>query len=309
MKRTTPPPRKNVLEILPELASRAKTTIRLRPRKGKVAGLANSKMGGAILWPKDEPWPTCEEFGHYDVLTMNEPYPAGTVVPLLPVLQLRTDDFPEIEFFPGADLLQLLWCPLFHNSPPYLARSFWYWRKADDVKNPLRSMPKSEFAAKGYYPNQCRLLLERVVEYPWIDNLPARMRAKIDRWDIPGVLDEYIETPAIFYEWESSNCPGNKVGGYPHFIQREATPKCTCGRRMVHLLTLTDDEFDAGTHYRWCPIEDKRVWAEIRKKKRYDRRVEDIQQMTGFDGFGGGYLYYFVCRKCKQWPIRPVFQR
>jgi hypothetical protein len=47
------------LEYVPELAKYAQTAVRLHPRRGKVADLGASKIGGTFLWPKNEPWPTC----------------------------------------------------------------------------------------------------------------------------------------------------------------------------------------------------------------------------------------------------------
>jgi hypothetical protein len=309
MKRSTPPPRKNVLEALPELGECGKTTVRLHPRKGNVPGVDKSKLGGTILWPREESWPTCDEIGHIDNAKMDEPYPPGTAVGLVPVLQLRSDDFPEVEFFPGTDLLQVFWCPLDHDATTVVAKPFVYWRQQDKMRNPLPAIPESELASEWYRPNECRLLPERVVEYPNIGALTAEMQQKIDSWDISDVLDDIVDSPSTFYEWEASTCPGNKVGGYPHFIQGDATPRCKCGRLIEHLLTLTDYEFDAGTHYRWCPVEDKELWQSIQRKSAYDNRIEEIGQAPGFRGFGAGYQYIFICRSCDDWPIKSVFQR
>jgi uncharacterized protein YwqG len=304
MKRTTPPPRKNVLEILPRLAGRAKTTVRLHPRRGRVSGLRMTKVGGAILWPRDESWPTCDEAGHYKDSEDDEPYPPATAVSLVPVFQLRAQDFPDLEFFPKTDLLQLLWCPLGHRPPVYVAKPFVFWRKGSQVKNALRSMPRSELASDWYRVRECRVHPERVVEYPTFDDLTDAMQDRLDDWDVSDMLDKSIDSSVQFYEWELSACPGNKVGGYPHFIQRDETPRCRCRRTMEHLLTLTDCEFDAGTHHRWCPSEDKRIW-----KRNDDNRTEAIVNPLGLDGFAGGCQYLFICRSCENWPIKSVYQR
>src|SRR5713101_5323362 len=97
-RRTTPPPAYDVRRLFPELAERSRTTIRLHPRYGDEPPEDASKLGGTFLWPGDEPWPVC---------------PAHKI-PLVTVLQLRADDFPEIAFPPGANLFQILWCPREH---------------------------------------------------------------------------------------------------------------------------------------------------------------------------------------------------
>src|SRR5262249_20164871 len=93
-KLTTPPPNVDV-EAIPDLAQLRKTTVRLHPRFGDEPALDQTKMGGSFLWPKDEPWPRCPDHE----------------VPYVTVLQLRAEQFPEIAFYPGTNLFQLLWCP------------------------------------------------------------------------------------------------------------------------------------------------------------------------------------------------------
>lgn len=296
--RTTPEPRRNVLEIVPELAARAKTTIRLHPRRGKAQQIEQSKLGGLILWPENEPWPTCGASDHRDADTMDDAYPEGTQVPLCPVLQLRKKDIPEIRFPPGSDLLQLLWCPLDHPDSSRVAKPFLFWRNSRKTESPLRKLPRSKLWSAWYIPRECELHLERVTELPPIGMLGRVARSRIKKWDINNLRDDYIDSPETFYEWECSTCPGNKVGGYPHFCQNRPLPKCKRGHLMEHLLTLTDYEYDAGTHYRWCPEQDKKSW-----------KAEKVRGAPGFQGFGAGSLHLFICRKCKEWPTSALFLR
>lgn len=113
MKLTTPESPIDLLEVLPELADLRATTVRLHPRKGRVPGRHASKMGGTLLWSADEPWPVCDEpwptsWTSYveDGIPVPEDDPRAEPFPLVPVLQLRADDFPEMPFLPGADLIQ-----------------------------------------------------------------------------------------------------------------------------------------------------------------------------------------------------------
>ncbi|MEU8682333.1 hypothetical protein [Streptomyces sp. NPDC048611] len=58
MPRTTPPRPIDVTAVLPELAAHARKTTRLHPRPGAPAR-TDSSIGGPLLWPAGEPWPTC----------------------------------------------------------------------------------------------------------------------------------------------------------------------------------------------------------------------------------------------------------
>ncbi|GAB2862125.1 hypothetical protein GCM10027074_31790 [Streptomyces deserti] len=62
MTRTTPPRPLDVTALFPELAPLARTAIRLHPRAGAPT-TADSSIGGPLLWPADEPWPTCPDHG------------------------------------------------------------------------------------------------------------------------------------------------------------------------------------------------------------------------------------------------------
>ncbi|GAA2417965.1 hypothetical protein GCM10010420_55450 [Streptomyces glaucosporus] len=60
MPRTTPPRPVDIAAVFPELAPLARTAVRLHPRPGAPTAADNS-VGGPLLWPADEPWPTCPE--------------------------------------------------------------------------------------------------------------------------------------------------------------------------------------------------------------------------------------------------------
>jgi hypothetical protein len=63
MARTTPPRPVDVTAYFPELAPLASTTVRLHPRPGTPTA-ADSSIGGPLLWPAQEPWPTCSDHAH-----------------------------------------------------------------------------------------------------------------------------------------------------------------------------------------------------------------------------------------------------
>lgn len=60
MSRTTPPRPLDVEALFPGLAAHRRTATRLHPRPGTPA-VADSSVGGPLLWPADEPWPVCTE--------------------------------------------------------------------------------------------------------------------------------------------------------------------------------------------------------------------------------------------------------
>jgi hypothetical protein len=225
---------------------------------------------------------------------------------LVPVLQLRRDDFPEMPFFPDTDLFQLLWCPADHDDPVFVAKPFVFWRNARWVRKRLHTTPSPGAAEKTYLPKPCRLFPERVTEYPSMSDLPAQLREKLeasDPEDLQDMLDgAVVSDPETLYDWELSVCPSTKVGGYVCWAQDAEVPACACGRPMEQLLTLADMEFDGGTYRRWLSEEDRGVWDGPTEKR---LAVQDAPHW----GLGGGFLYLFICRRCRKWPVQSVYQR
>jgi hypothetical protein len=311
MVKTTPLPRANVLDALPELANQTATAIRLHPRRGDVPGLAASKLGGVFLWPDDESWPTMPsqrpqwwadnfEFGDW-----SWDFPDGTPIALMSVLQINADDVPDFPFPPGKDLLQLLWYPLDMEMPPYHCAPRVFWRTSATVTRPLMTMPPSTHAHPGYILKPCTLTFERVIEYPPVQELGEEQVARLDRWlDKLGEIefeDKGYQGKDTLYQYELSVCPGNKLGGYVCWQQDPERQTCDAGHRMEHLLTVTDMEVDGGTWPRWLPAEDRELWNDPWKQ----------QELSNAPGWylGGGSMYYFVCRRCDGWPIKVVYQR
>ncbi|MCU7820692.1 hypothetical protein [Kitasatospora sp. DSM 101779] len=156
MARTTPPRPLDVEALFPELAHHRGTTTRLHPRPGR-PGVADSSVGGPLLWPADEPWPVCTEpharargrrpadihrYRHIVSaawLRETDPGPtdqerqelaeldrshrltdaeAARPLPLIGFAQLYRRDLPDL--LPGpddCDLLQAFWCPFDAHGP------------------------------------------------------------------------------------------------------------------------------------------------------------------------------------------------
>jgi len=172
-RRTTPPPPVAIAEIFPELAGQTKTTVRLHPRVGDEPPIDASKIGGTLLWPAQEPWPICHE---HDIR-------------LIGVLQLRAEDFPEMPFPRRANLFQLLWCPREHKrsrfqaNPVAWAVPSFYWRCVEDISVSRGDNPAPVAPYYEYVPFTCRLMPERVTEYPWVEELPDDLVRRISEWE------------------------------------------------------------------------------------------------------------------------------
>jgi hypothetical protein len=368
--RTTSPPCRDVLEVLPGLAERALIAVRLHPRRGEEPARDATKMGGSFLWPADEPWPRCPQHQ----------------LPYVGVFQLRAADFPEMEFFPGTDLFQLLWCPQDHE---VIIEPRVFWRAAGTILQPLADIPQPHlpteqereeanrshelevrlgwlrmaltqpsyieqmlrhpsgrmvlqratrlealpedfpalqalareelqrlepllrrpaFAEQHYLPRPCRLFPERVTEYPHVEELTEEEKQKLRAWDVmsvPGLRDrreDHTDSGLVLYERELSVCDGTKVGGYVPWIQGREVPVCRCGHEMSHLLTVASAECDGANWRRWLPAEEQHLW---------DGRHMTTEPFVSAPGLmlgDVGKVYFFICRRCPDWPVRHGFQ-
>jgi hypothetical protein len=269
---TTPPRPVDLLKAFPELKPLMRMTVRLHPRYSDEPAADQSKLGGAFLWPGDEPWPVCEVFN----------------IPYQPVLQLLADDTPsQVKFKPGSDVLQLLWSPREHDRlggpKPVVV-----WRNRKEVSPPFADPPPTANAFPGYIPVPVRFFPEQVLEYPdWHTAKVTPLRGKVEAWPPPGGGD-----PVAEYE-RLSVAPGTKVGGYPRWEGTPNPPSCdTCHRGMDFLLTLDADEWREAS---WIPVEEAGK-PELRAT---------AANAAGLTLTGGNY-HLFVCRRCPDWPVRGV---
>lgn len=222
MARTTPPRPLDITAPFPELAALARSAVRLHPRPGSPTA-GDSSVGGPLLWPAGEPWPTCPDHDApthrgvapddvrqrrriladawtrpraegADLLTPDEreivdravderPLPQDGPVPLIPVLQVYAADVPALPRPAGTDLLQVLWCPFDHDED-YMPASELYWRASADVTDPLVVAPgPSVIGNSDYLPEPCLLHPETVTEYPAPHELPEELADRIHAWE------------------------------------------------------------------------------------------------------------------------------
>ena len=281
---TTPPPLVDVEAAIPELRGKAKTAVRLHPRRGEAA-IDASKIGGTFLWPADEEWPTCTEHA----------CPLGTM------LQLCKEDVPEAEFKTGTNLFQVLWCPNGHE--PHLCPGIEvYWRDRTGIAVAAARQPEPDSPDYGIAPIPCVLHFERIVEYP---DFGDTLVAGCDFGRIPelsAVQQGQYRDSGSFYQCELGNSAGTKVGGHPAWVQSEEYPQCSCGCAMTLLVQFSGCEFDTGSWNRWQPIEDRNLTSP-------DWRVrEAISSAPGWEFGDSGRLYLFTCPKCPSRPVRWLVQ-
>ncbi|MET9615420.1 hypothetical protein [Kitasatospora indigofera] len=300
MARTTPPRRADIAAVFPELERLARQTVRLHPRLGAPTA-HDSSVGGPLLWPAGESWPACEGPHPEDDLPVSpadvrlrrqlhragplggstieqwraavdatyEGHPwSGEPNALLPVAQLYACDIPDLPCPAGADLLQVLWCPLNHE-PQWMPASRVVWRSSTDVGELLAQPPLPADVSRygDYVPEPCVLHPEVVTEFQSPFELENDLRERIEDWcerEFTGTDPRYLypEEFRAYYQYELSVAPGWKVGGWgPWSFCDPSVMECTtCDGVMRPLLTISSGALD-GTG--WDPIEDREVREDI----------------------------------------------
>ena len=301
-KYTTPPPQIDIVKFVPELAPLARTTVRLHPHRTKRDSKPDtSKIAGLFLWPEHEPWPMYEEH--------NAPY--------VPVVQLRKDDFPEIAFKPGTDLFQLLWTP-YREDSTFLPIPKTFWRKASEVKHPLKKIPALEdygvdtedIDVSDNVPKMCSVYPERVVEYPDLDelrwannevNAPIYEKIVKAKFTFGKKTREEAQSQMSDEDWRHvlygcylSVCPGAKVGGgFPRVDEN--------GKTWELLLTIPSWEFDRGSAARWLPLEDR---PKEKGEELFNLTVDALLNPMGMDLGRTQRVQIRICRELPDWPIQ-----
>lgn len=290
---TTRPSPVDVPARFPMLAAFARQATRLHPRSGDPTG-RDSSMGGPLLWPADEPWPTCmSDFCCADDGTRRAQ--TDDPAPLVPVLQLFAQDVPGLPFPDGADLLQVLWCPFFHDeSEPWpLLR----WRCEADLDGASALRPAAHpQALRESVPSPCVLSPEVVTEYPVAD-LPQELASGV--YELAKAVE--AETGWNLFE-HLSVAPGTKVGGYPSWVQGADWPVCLCGAVMAHLVTIASWEYDGAFCRRWIPVEEQSGYDLDAPIMELFAQNPQIRQAHGLMLGDVGNYHLFVCTECPERP-------
>ncbi|MCO5968694.1 YwqG family protein [Actinoallomurus soli] len=249
MVRTTEAPPLDIADAVPGLGAYARTVVRLHPRPG-TPDASGSHIGGPLLWPVDEPWPYCSDAYWGDGGDKEPDRPVAMVA----VAQLAAVDFPEISFPTGTDLAQILWCPSDHPAWDYAPAFRLVWRDSATVTETLAAPPAPRFVGEeDYVPRPCVLHPERVIEFPWHEELPKDLREELDEWEAGESL----------YQRMLSVVPGCKVGGGMSWEVGDMgePPTCdACGAPVNLLLQLDSREWSTDPlGLRWQPLEDRHL--------------------------------------------------
>ncbi|MEU7153522.1 hypothetical protein AB0B15_36730 [Streptomyces sp. NPDC045456] len=206
--------------------------------------------------------PTPEELATEKRISEGRPWPEGPVA-MLPVAQLYLRDIPQLRTFepPGADLLQVLWCPFDHPENP---RTALFWRSAAEVTDVLAAAPEPPVVQlSDYLPEPCMLAPEQVTEYPHLLELSKKVQNQLGNWDTWRAADSevdssYASAPKEFYAEHLSVAPGWKVGGWSRWgLTDPMARRCPeCATEMDPLLTIASTEWNASSKS-WAPEEER----------------------------------------------------
>ncbi|MFH8798037.1 hypothetical protein ACH4F6_00335 [Streptomyces sp. NPDC017936] len=293
MTRTTPPRPLDVASVFPELAAMSRTATRLHPRPGAPT-VEVSSVGGPLLWPVEEAWPTCAQEHH--ARRLNTPEEVRTLRriltqawrhrnpddglltreeravvdrihaghdphlltadphPLIPVAQLYARDVADLPFPEGTDLLQVLWCPFGDAIEGCSEAVQLRWRRAADVVTVLAVAPEPAYIGA-----------DDLVPTPCVLH-PEQVR----EYPAAHEMDEELVTRV--YRWEEgttlsyrgdlSGAPGWKAGGWaaPYTFRDADEPddlRCSeCRSPTAPLLTVPSGEWD-GESGSWRPAGDE----------------------------------------------------
>jgi hypothetical protein len=216
----------------------------LRPFPSSGLDIRASKIGGRFAWPAGVPWPRCKS---RDVLHNDDEGQNDFHVTLA---QFRKDEFPEIRFPGEADIMQLTWCPRFHEDPdtdwgeigPEVAAGWHQVRDLEDIENPSPGFPEPELS-----PTECAFRSLRLDDVPIIHDLDESQKN--------GVLEQLARLPGETsprdrYFDTLGPIPGTKLLGYSVEQGRGGTHFCSCGRQMAHLFTVRTTEL-SGPSSEW----------------------------------------------------------
>ncbi|MFJ9691219.1 hypothetical protein [Kitasatospora sp. NPDC101183] len=272
----------DVAAVFPELGTLARQAVRLCPRSGD-PGVGDSSVGGALLWPTGEPWPVCEgphpdpelpvtvadvrlRRALYEVTgrtpeqdaaleaTFEGHLSSGQPNAMLPVAQLYARDVPLLPWPEGADVLQVLWCPLEHD-PDWAPATRVVWRSSAAVGEVAAEPPVPADVTDhgGYVPEPCVVRPEVVTEYPAPLELEEGLRERIGDWcarEFVGASPVYsdVESARAYYQCELAVTSGWKAMGWGPWSSMDPWPMwCEeCGERMRPLLTIGGDEEQVG---------------------------------------------------------------
>jgi len=291
MARTTPPRPLDITEFFPELREHSTTASRLHPRPGAPT-VADSSVGGPLLWPADEVWPACDDAGAHepnDLTTLaavrrrreilatanaREPLAGGDF--------LTPEEEAELDAADALDVDDLIEDPI-----PLVPVAQLHRRDIPDYAGPdgtdlLQVLWCPVDHSDRHYSPRVFLywrdsstvgpLLEAPPEPTVISDMylpvpcvvhPEQIReyqyADLLPGDLRGRLDEWDKDAERRpgYQADLSLAPGWKVGGYANWSLTDPYPMdcAVCGTAMTLTFTAASADWN-GTHCSWRPLEE-----------------------------------------------------
>ncbi|AGM09107.1 hypothetical protein AORI_6524 [Amycolatopsis keratiniphila] len=242
---------------IPGLNDLVRTAIRLHPAPG-LPRPDESHFGGPLLWPSDEPWPECPVTWPPDPDASDDAWPGGhpldePVPAMVGAAQFFRDDFPELPFPEGTDVLQILFCPLEHDNPYHRGPAVrLVWRDSGEVGDIAEPPPAPEDAETAYLPEPCVFEPCSIDELPRLCDFPPETRAAL------GVPEGASEDPEGWPELDHYA----KIGGWTawHAAERVDLGCRECGAELRQTLALATEEHEVGCG---CGVDDDEpaCWA------------------------------------------------
>ncbi|MFC8200402.1 hypothetical protein ACFUTV_34170 [Streptomyces sp. NPDC057298] len=333
MTRSTPERPLDIEAVIPELSGHRGTGTRLHPRPGSPVP-EESSVGGPLLWPADEPWPTCtvphkRRFGDRvaDVRrrrrilaeAWSRPstrgQPSGPTEEELRILDtLRRGrhapwlgDTDPIPLMPIAQLYARDVPGLGLPDDADLLQVLWC---------PFNAHGEDRNVDVHLFRRRAADVTEVLAEQPelevagrddYVPDLCVLHPEKVVEHQYGGLLpfpirarldewQDWEDENAVSYQFDLSIPPGWKIGGFASWhVTGPQAVICECGREMDLLLTMDSREWDRGTRS-WVPSEDQDV-------------VDTEANTPTWIVVGrGGSLLVFVCPSDWDHPHRVVLQ-
>jgi len=224
---------------VPGLNELVRTAVRLHPTPG-TPGTDDSHFGGPLLWPAGEPWPACPVTRPADPDASDDDWsdghPLDQSLPLMAaVAQFYRDDFPELPFPDGTDVLQVLFCPAGHDAKHYSGPAVrLIWRDSAEVTE-IADLPE---VSGDCLPIPCTFEPCSLDELPLTCDFPAATRAAL------GLPDGPVDEPEGWPELGRFS----KIGGWTSWYATDRSElDCgTCGAQLRQTIAFATEEQDGA---------------------------------------------------------------
>lgn len=293
-------------------------------------------MGGPLLWPADEPWPTCGTFHKGEMTTegvrlrrrilarawgrtrrgeslvlseqeqadleradatpTDEDAAKVDPMPLMALAQLYARDVPGLACPERMDLLQVLWCPHDHDERDLCLPAVH-----------LRWRRASDvITVLADQPEPAVVEYDDYVPEPCMlhpEVVTEYQDVELLPQDLRKRIENWEETAGHDYQGKLSLTTGWKVGGFASWSLGGPEPMvCECGRDTEPLLTIDTCEWESPNGGSWRPVEEPDYpTGEFESLAKPNMPTEIV--------IGRGYrLYVFTCPDSFDHPLRFTMQ-